>query len=83
MGIISWLIVGGLAGWLASLIMKTDDQQGMIANIIIGVIGAVIGGFVFNLIGGDGSVDGINLWSILVATVGAVILIWILKLVRK
>ncbi len=83
MTIISWLIVGGLAGWLASLIMKTDNQQGILANIVVGIVGAVIGGFVFDLLGLSGGVDGLNIGSILVATLGAVILIWILKLVRR
>jgi uncharacterized membrane protein YeaQ/YmgE (transglycosylase-associated protein family) len=51
MGIISWLILGALAGWLASLIMHTDGQQGAIGNIVVGIIGALIGGFYTNSLG--------------------------------
>lgn len=78
MGIIAWIVLGALAGWIASKIMATDAQQGAIANIIIGIIGAVIGGFVFSMLGGSG-VNGFNLYSMLVALVGALALIAILK----
>lgn len=78
MGIIAWLILGALAGWLASLVMKTDEQQGGLANIIVGIVGAMIGGFVFGLFGGS-SVTGFNLYSLLVATVGAIILLAIYR----
>jgi uncharacterized membrane protein YeaQ/YmgE (transglycosylase-associated protein family) len=76
MGIISWIIVGFLAGWIASMVMKTDSQQGAMMDIILGIVGAFIGGFVMNLMGQPG-VDGINLYSIMVATLGAIILIFI------
>lgn len=82
MGIISWIIVGALAGWIASMIMGKNAQMGAIANIIVGIIGAFIGGFVVNLLG-MGGVDGINIWSILVAILGAVILLAIVKAVQK
>lgn len=78
MGILAWLILGALAGWIASLIMKTDAQQGMVANIIVGIVGALLGGFVFGLFGGS-SVTGFNLYSLLVAVVGAVILLALYK----
>lgn len=78
MGILAWLVLGALAGWLASLIMKTDAEQGAVANIIVGIIGAAIGGFVFSLVGGS-SVTGFNVYSLVVATVGAVILLAIYK----
>lgn len=81
MGIILWLEFGAVAGWLASLIMKTDAEQGAVANIIVGIIGAAIGGFVFSLFGGSG-VTGFNLYSLLVATVGAVIALAIYKALR-
>ncbi len=81
MGIILWLVFGAVAGWLASLIMKTDAEQGAVANIIVGIIGAMIGGFVFSLFGGAG-VTGFNLYSLLVATVGAVIALAIYKALR-
>jgi uncharacterized membrane protein YeaQ/YmgE (transglycosylase-associated protein family) len=82
MGIIGWIILGGLAGWIASMIQKTDGQMGILANIVVGVVGAFIGGFVFSLFGGEG-VTGFNIYSFLVALVGAVILLWLVKMVRR
>lgn len=82
MGIIAWIVLGGLAGWIASMFAKTDESMGIFANIIVGIIGAVIGGFVFGLFGGEG-VTGFNLYSLLVAVVGAFILLWLIKLVRR
>ncbi len=82
MGIILWIIFGAVAGWIASLIMKTDAQQGAIGNIVIGIIGALLGGFVMSLIGSTG-VTGFNLYSLLVAILGAIILIWIIRAIRK
>ena len=76
MGIISWLIVGLIAGWLASVVMKTNDEQGLIKDIIFGIIGAVVGGFVLNFFGYAG-VTGLNIYSIGVATLGAIIVIFI------
>ena len=81
MGIIGWIILGGIAGWLASIIMKTNEEQGLLGNIVVGVIGGLIGGFVFNLIGGEG-VNGFNIYSLIVAVIGAVILLAIYKAVR-
>lgn len=81
MGIISWVIIGALAGWLASIIMKTNAEQGAFANIVIGIIGALVGGFVFSFFGGS-EVTGFNLYSLLVATVGAVIVLAIYKAIR-
>ena len=63
MGIISWIIVGALAGWIASKIMNTDESMGAIANIVVGIIGALIGGFVMNFLGGAGA-TGINIYSL-------------------
>jgi len=82
MGIILWIIFGALVGWIASLIMKTDAQQGILLNIIIGVIGAVIGGWLMSIIGESG-VRGFNLYSILVALLGACVLIAIVKALRR
>lgn len=82
MGIIGWIILGGLAGWIASMIQKTDGQMGILANIVVGVVGAFIGGFVFSLFGGEG-VTGFNIYSFLVALVGAVILLWLVKMARR
>jgi uncharacterized membrane protein YeaQ/YmgE (transglycosylase-associated protein family) len=82
MSIIAWIILGGLAGWIASMIMGTNERQGCLMNIIVGVIGAFIGGFVMSFFGGRG-VTGLNIPSILVAIIGAVILLWIVKALRK
>lgn len=83
MGIIAWLIVGGLAGWIASMIMGKNEQMGLFANIIVGIIGAFIGGFVMNALGGNGDMTGINVGSIFVAVLGSVILLAILKFIKK
>jgi len=78
LGIIGWIILGGLAGWVASKIVGTDHQQGIIGNIVAGIIGAFVGGFIFNLLGGSG-VTGFNIWSFLVALVGAIVVLAIWK----
>jgi uncharacterized membrane protein YeaQ/YmgE (transglycosylase-associated protein family) len=82
MGIILWLIFGALAGWLASKIMKTDAEQGALMNIVVGIVGAMIGGFIFSALGGE-DITGFNIYSLFVAVVGAVILLAILKAVRR
>jgi uncharacterized membrane protein YeaQ/YmgE (transglycosylase-associated protein family) len=82
MGILAWIIIGGLAGWIGSMIAGTNARMGLFANIIVGIVGAFIGGFIFSLIGGAG-VTGFNLWSLFVATVGAVVLLWVVKLFSK
>ena len=81
MGIIMWLIVGGIIGWLASMIMRTDAQQGILLNIVVGVVGAFIGGMIFS--GGSINNAGLSLHSFLVSLVGAVILLAIVNLVRR
>jgi uncharacterized membrane protein YeaQ/YmgE (transglycosylase-associated protein family) len=82
MDFIAWLIVGLIAGWLASIVMKTDSAQGPLTDIILGIIGAFVGGFVMNMFGSTG-VTGFNLYSILVATVGAIIVIGIGRALRR
>jgi transglycosylase-associated protein len=82
MGIIAWIILGGLSGWIASIIMKKNTSMGVIANIVTGIIGAFIGGVVFNFIGAE-KVTGLNLYSILVSVVGACILLWIIGKINK
>ena len=81
MGIILWLIVGGIVGWLASLIMRTDAQQGIFLNIIVGIVGAFLAGLIFS--GGTINNNALNLTSILVSLLGAVILLAIVNLVRR
>ena len=78
MGILGWIIIGGLAGWIASKVMKTDKDQGLLANIAVGILG----GFLVNTLGGEG-ITGFDVWSFVVALLGAVILLAILKAVRK
>jgi len=82
MGIILWIIFGALVGWVASLIMKTDPQQGMIANIVVGIVGAVIGGWLMSFLG-EGGVNGFNLYSFFIALLGAVILIAVVEASRR
>ncbi len=74
MDILLWIVLGAAAGWVASMIMKTDAQQGAVMNIVLGIIGAFVGGLVMNLFGATG-VSGFNLYSFLVALLGAVIVI--------
>ncbi|NLA42885.1 GlsB/YeaQ/YmgE family stress response membrane protein [Candidatus Saccharibacteria bacterium] len=83
MGILAWIIVGGLAGWVASIIMKTNEKQGALANVVVGVIGAMIGGWVMSLVGNRPDVMSFSIGSFLVALLGAVILLAILKVARK
>lgn len=81
MGLLSWIIVGGIAGWLASMVMKTDASMGLIANIVVGIIGGLVGGWLLGVLGLGGETTGINLGSILTAFIGAVVFIFILKLI--
>lgn len=79
-GIIIWLIVGGICGWLASLIMRTDAQQGIILNIVVGVIGAVIAGLLL----GKGNINqGFSIESFLWSLVGAIVLLAIVNLIFR
>lgn len=82
MGFIAWIIIGGLAGWVASKIMKTDAQQGIILNIVVGIIGALLGGFLLGLFGVDMAGSGL-IASFLTALLGAVVLLFIVKAVTK
>ncbi len=83
--IVLWLVVGGLVGWIASLIMKTDASQGMFLNVIVGIVGAAIAGWVISPLVGLPSInDGsISIAAILVSLVGAVILLAIVNLIRR
>lgn len=81
MGIIMWLVVGGLIGWIASMIMRTDGQQGIFLNIIVGIVGAFLGGLILS--GGTINQGELSVTSVLVSLVGAVILLAIVNLVRR
>jgi uncharacterized membrane protein YeaQ/YmgE (transglycosylase-associated protein family) len=80
MGIIAWIIFGALTGWIASMIMKSEG--GLIMDIIVGIIGAVIGGWLMNFFG-EGGVEGFNLYSFLVAILGACVLIVVLRVLSR
>lgn len=82
MAILFWIILGLVAGWLASMIMKTDGQQGPLMDIILGIVGAMAGGFIFNFFGAAG-VTGFNIYSLIVATIGAVIVIGVYRAVAS
>ena len=83
---ILWLLFGALVGWLASMVMRTDGQQGALLNIVVGIVGAFLGGLIFNLLGIGGSNlnnNDFSLNSLLVSFVGAVVLLAIVNLVRR
>ena len=82
MNFLVWIIFGAIAGWIASIITGRNKKMGAIANIIVGIIGAFIGGYIMQLFGVQG-VTGFNLPSLLVAIVGAVVLLFIVGLVRR
>jgi uncharacterized membrane protein YeaQ/YmgE (transglycosylase-associated protein family) len=79
---LSWIVVGGIAGWIASLLTRSNARMGLLANIIVGIVGGLLGGFLMDLIGASG-VTGFNLWSLLVSVIGATVLLWIINLIRK
>jgi uncharacterized membrane protein YeaQ/YmgE (transglycosylase-associated protein family) len=84
MSFILWLIVGGIVGWLASLIMKTDGQQGILLNVIVGIVGAFIGGWLISPMVGTGTInEGFSIGSLVVSLIGAVILLAIVNLFRR
>jgi uncharacterized membrane protein YeaQ/YmgE (transglycosylase-associated protein family) len=84
MGIIIWLVIGGIVGWLASIVMKRDGSQGIIMNVIVGIVGALLGGFLISPLVGVGTINGgISIGSILVSLVGAIILLAIVNLFKR
>jgi len=78
-----WIIVGAIAGFLASLVMRTNRSQGLVEDIVVGVVGGLLGGFLFNVFGIGGAVTGINVTSILVAFVGACVLLLLMRGLRR
>ncbi len=79
-GIIIWLVIGGIVGWLASMIMRTDAQQGILLNIVVGIVGAFIGGLIFS----GGTINqNISVTSFIVSLIGAIILLAIVNLFRR
>ncbi len=85
MGVISWIIMGALAGWIASMFAGTNAKQGAVGNVVVGILGAFVGGWLMNLLGQDGANLGtFNLYSFLVATGGAILLLVVFgSLTRK
>lgn len=85
MSIIIWLIMGGIIGWIASMIMRTDGQQGIILNVVVGIIGAFLGGWLAGIMGIAGGTinDGVSIPSILISLVGAVVLLAIVNMFRR
>ena len=85
MSFLSWIIVGGLLGWVASMIMKTNEQQGIILNIIVGIVGAFLGGLLLAPLFGTGTINqsDFSIGSLLVSLVGAVILLAIVNFFRR
>ncbi|WP_080791975.1 GlsB/YeaQ/YmgE family stress response membrane protein [Corynebacterium pacaense] len=79
---VAWIIIGGLAGWIASKIKGTDAQQGILLNIVVGVVGGLIGGWLLGLFGVDVAGGG-WIFSFLTCLLGAVILLSLIRLVRK
>jgi uncharacterized membrane protein YeaQ/YmgE (transglycosylase-associated protein family) len=85
MNFIIWIVVGGILGWLASLVMRTDAQQGLFLNIIVGIIGALLGGWLLAPLFGTGTINqnDFSISSLLVSFLGAVVLLAIVNLLRR
>lgn len=85
MTLVIWLVVGGIIGWLASLVMKTDAQQGMILNVVVGIVGAVLGGWLLSPLIGAGTLNqgDFSLLGLLVSFGGAIILLFVVNLLRR
>lgn len=77
-GLIAWIVIGLLAGFIAEKVMKND--MGLLMNLVLGIVGALVGGFLFGLVGMD---DGGFIWSLIVATVGAIVVLWIVGMLKK
>jgi uncharacterized membrane protein YeaQ/YmgE (transglycosylase-associated protein family) len=80
--ILIWVVLGALAGWIASIVMGRNRQMGAIANIVVGILGALIGGYIMRFFGEPG-ITGLNLYSILVAIGGAIVLLFVVRLIRR
>ncbi len=85
MNFILWIIIGGIIGWLASLVMKTDAQQGIFLNVIVGIVGALLGGWLLAPLFGTGTInqDDFSLGSMAVSFLGALILLFIVNIFRR
>jgi uncharacterized membrane protein YeaQ/YmgE (transglycosylase-associated protein family) len=85
MNFIIWIVIGGILGWLASLVMKTDAQQGVLLNVVVGIVGALLGGWLLSPLFGSGTIntDDFSVLSLGVSFLGAVILLAIVNLVFR
>ena len=85
MNLIIWLIVGGVIGWVASLIMKTDAQQGLVLTVVVGIVGALLGGWLLSPLVGAGTVNqgDLSVTGLLVSLAGAIILLFVVNLIRR
>ncbi len=85
MGIILWLIIGGVIGWLASIVMRTDGSQGIVLNVVVGIVGALLGGWLISPLVGAGTINSgdISLSGLLVSFLGAVVLLAIVNLFTR
>ena len=83
--VIVWLVVGGVIGWLASMVMKTDSQQGILLNVVVGIVGAVLAGWIISPLVGAGTINqgNFSLPALLISLLGAVILLAIVNLFRR
>lgn len=82
MGIVTWIVFGALAGWIASIIMKRNSEMGGFSNIVVGVVGGLLGGFIASLFG-LGTITGFNIYSLLIAVAGACLLLLIVSGFKK
>jgi uncharacterized membrane protein YeaQ/YmgE (transglycosylase-associated protein family) len=82
MSIIAWLVVGAIAGWLAGLLVRGDEGLGVLGHIVLGIVGALVGGFLFGLLTGNDYTTGINIGTIVVATIGAVLTVIVVGFIR-
>lgn len=85
MNLVIWLVVGGVIGWIASIIMKTDAQQGLLLNVVVGIVGALIGGWLLSPLVGAGTLNqgDFSLAGLFVSLVGAVVLLFVVNLIRR
>ena len=83
MGLILWLVIGGVIGWLASIVMRTDAQQGIILNVVVGIVGAFLGSFLGSFFGYGASLSTFDPVGLLWAFIGAVVLLGIINLIRR
>ena len=85
MNLIIWLVIGGVIGWIASLIMKTDAQQGLFLNVVVGIVGALLGGWLLSPLVGAGTLNqgDFSLSGLLVSLAGAIILLFVVNLIRR